>query len=177
MKATLRTLLFICPLFCGFAPAVSVRYNAQALGGDMFRLQYDVGDVTFSRNQELELRFHSSLFRSLSNPSGPAGFDILLIQPDNPLGAPGHFSALALADSPALTPPFSVDVRVFSNYFPGSHKFTINELDDRGVILRTVFEGDAYEAAPEPSTVALTGTALLIACAAPACRRRFRKTG
>jgi hypothetical protein len=174
MTATLRTLLLAIPLCCGIAQAVTVKYHAQELGGDMFRLNYSISGTTFARNQEFELQFQPDVYRQLANPAGPVGFDILLFQPDNPLGAAGRFSALALFDNPALTGGFSLDVRVAVNRWPASHKFSINELDERGVILRTITEGDALFGSPEPSTLFLTGAALALACA---CRRRLKKTG
>lgn len=176
MKSTWWALLLNGWWLCGTAQAVTIEYHVQDLGNDSFRIQYDVEPVAFDENQELEIRFHPALYRNLSNPLVSLGFDVLLFQPDDPPGADGRFSALALVDIPAVSHTFAVDVRMQAGYVPGVQEFAINQLDARGLVLETVVSGHTSVPTPEPSALPLIGAVLLIARASPAWRRRLSHT-
>ena len=46
-------------------------------------------------NNEIDILFDTPLFSQISNGVAPAGFDLLLFQPNNPPQAAGDYSALA----------------------------------------------------------------------------------
>jgi len=142
--------------------------GAGILGLMSFRLTYTVHDLTFLTNQELDIRFDPSVYKGIANGAAPPGFDVLLIQPDNPPGTFGDFSALALVPNPPLG-TFIVDV--FSVARPSGQSFSINQLDEDGTLLNTITSGVTVSAVPEPSTVLLflPGGSFLI------FRYRFKK--
>jgi hypothetical protein len=168
-------LLLSSALGCCVAPAVTLQFTLQELGDDQFRIHYDIAAVEFLTNQELEISFNPAVYRSLTNAVAPPFLDVLLFQPGDPLGAPGRFSALALVDNPLLSDGFSVDVRTFGDLVPGLQTFAINQLDERGVVVSVIAEGQTSAAIPEPASLGLVGAAMIIACASPVCRRRLKK--
>jgi hypothetical protein len=176
----MRRITYLCilaVLFIGVAPAGSITYQVSELGQSLFRLSYTVTDISFSVDQELDIRFDPALYSTLSNGVAPAGFDLLLLQPNNPPGTPGDFSALALTDIPSLTAMFSVDVLMLGPGRPVEQSYWINQLDQQGNLVSTVASGTTVDATtPEPATLPLAGVALLIGGAARVVRRRFLGT-
>lgn len=155
-------------------PAGTIQFESSPIGQNAFRITYSVSDITFLANQELDIRFDPQLYGTMSNGVAPAGFDLLLLQPNNPLGAFGDFSALALTDLPALSGVFSVDVIVLAGR-PGAQPFEIHQLNQQGVIESTVSRGTTV-VVPEPSTFWPVGFSLLIGSVACVVRRRLRNT-
>src|SRR6478672_4816592 len=76
-------------------------------GQSQFRDNYTLLDTALQTNQALDIDFDPALYGTLSNGQGPANFSILLLQPNNPPGAAGLFSALALSTT---QPPISFSV-------------------------------------------------------------------
>jgi hypothetical protein len=174
-------LLFLISCFRVCAPAGTIWSTAVALNSDenIFRVQYHVSGIEFLKNQELEIEFSRSVFRSLSNPVAPAGFDILLFQPDDPFGAPGRLSLLALVNLPSIQDGFFLDVRAVGDIrnlgadreSPDVQRFAINQLDEQGVILSTIQSGDVGAAVPEPATAHTIGAVALAVGVLLFCRR------
>jgi hypothetical protein len=106
-----------------------------------------------------------SRFSSLSNGVADSDFRLALLQPNNPPGAPGAYSALALMDNPSLAGPFSVDVNWLGSGVPGSLPFFIHQFDASGRILETIGSGSLEAAgpveAPEPASWLLGGLGLV----------------
>ena len=176
MRVVLRAVL-LAGVIWGSSSAGTIQYHVVDLGQNSFRLTYSVSDFSFLENQELAVEFDPALYQSLSNGITPAGFDLLLLQPNNPFGAFGIFSALALINDPVLSAIFSVDVVLAGAGRPGEQRFEINQLDDNGVLLSTISSGvtvavDATTT-PEPATLPIAGLALLIGGVLPVVRRRF----
>jgi hypothetical protein len=175
MRIVLRVFL-MAGLICGSVSAGTIQYQVVDLGQNAFRISYSLSDFMFLENQELAIGFDPAIYQSLSNGIAPAGFDLLLLQPNNPPGAFGEFSALALMDHPALAGIFSVDVVLTGNGRPGEQSFAVNQLDENGVILSTVSSGVTVDAAtPEPATLSLAGAALLAGAVLSVVRRRFNR--
>ena len=169
-------------LLTGFTCSVSaaaISYSSQPLGAansdsGTYRLTFDVRGVSFQAGQELDIRFDPSVYRVLSNAAGPSGFDILLIQPNNPLGAFGDFSALALRDFQSTSLRFSLDV--IASAAPSSQLFRINQLDSSGVVVRTLESGfTVVSDAPEPSTAGLISLAIAVGGFVKLARARVRR--
>jgi hypothetical protein len=127
-------------------------------------------------SNQIDIQFDPTMFVQISNGVAPAGFNLLLFQPNNPPQAPGDYSALALVNNPSLAGPFSVDFTfnpATSSGVPCSstpdfcQKFSIKSFDSNGF-----FEGVAEPApelttplvsgVPEPASLSLSGAGLII---------------
>lgn len=179
----LNKLLFVAALLtAGNLHAGSIQYEVSGVGtsptGDpIYRFTYLISGVNFLTDQELEIRFDPALYGALSNATAGAGFDVLLFQPNNPLGTDGIYSALALIDNPSLATPFGVDAIYLGLGTPPSQEFFINQFDSSGNLVRQEEQGTTVLVGeiPEPSTFASVGMLLgLIGCWWTV-RRRFRR--
>jgi hypothetical protein len=149
------------------------------LGSNVYRFEYVVTGHQFLANQELAIEFDPDVYLALSNATGPAEFDILLFQPDDPPGTVGRFSALALVDIAALSGFFSLDVHLDPGmsgmgpsfpWSPGLQLFSISQLDEQGTIISGIAEG-SVSFTPETSTWQLSAIGLLVVFVYPALRR------
>jgi len=118
------------------------------------RYRYFVKDLPLLAYQEVDIVFSPLLYEHISNGTGGPGVDILLFQPNDPLGATGLFTAMALQDHPNLDTPLSVDFTFLGTGRPGSQPFVINQFDATGKFIATVASGETVVAAvgeiPEP---------------------------
>ena len=174
--------ILISSLLAGFlavsVSAATITFQTTDLGSNQFRLTYTVTNFVFSLNQELDIEYEPALYLALSNGVAPTGFDVLLLQPNNPPGTSGDFSSLALVANPG-TGPFRVDATLVGGGQPGPQSFSINQLDANGVITSVVASGktaSAIAAVPEPATLPLAGLALITGSAWLAVRRRLKRT-
>jgi hypothetical protein len=129
------------------------------------RYIYYASDFTFLANQELDIVFSAALYGAISNGTVTPGFDLMLFQPNDPPGAPGHFSALALSDIRGGEGPWSVDFIFVGPDRPGAQAFFINQYDGNGRFITTLESGSTVPAGspsggpvvPEPGTFVMTG--------------------
>ena len=163
------------------APAIEISFLVSDAGDTNLnadhplRYTYFISGLTLLANQELDFRFDPDLYGSLTNGVAGPGFDVLLLQPDNPPGAFGDFSVLALVDhSPLFL--LSVDFTFIGAGTPGAQPFFINEYDQSGKFVGTIESGFTVAAIPEPGSLALGGTGLLVGGFLWALRRRFPGT-
>jgi hypothetical protein len=154
------------------------------VSGFVFRAnQPCLNNPTLECSEALDIQFDQTMFGQLSNGIAPAGFDLLLFQPNNPPQAPGDYSALALVDKPSLLGQFSVDFTFTGQGTPGSQAFTIDQFDSNGGFQGVVLTGETAPLAssvPEPSSVSLIAAGLLASCFLLAFRlalERARKRG
>jgi len=166
--------LLFASVTVGTLSAGTVAWQTMDLGGDNYRITYSITGISFLINQEFDIQFDPTVYQQLSNGVAPAGFDVLLFQPNNPPGTPGDLSAVSLTDYPDLSAGFSVDVLMAGTARPGIQQYSINQLDANGVIVSTVASGVTTAAVPEPATLLMVGLALLIGGALPPIRRRFQ---
>ena len=165
-------------LLAGSLSAATITFQTTDLGSNQVRFTYTVTNFVFTVNQELDIEFNPATYVSLSNGVAPTGFDVLLLQPNNPPGTSGDFSSLALVANPG-TGPFRVDATLVAGHQPGPQNFSINQLDANGVITGVVASGTATPvtaAVPEPATLPLVGLALIAGPASLAVRRRLKRT-
>jgi len=162
--------LFLVPLWtillAGQLTAGSVQYQVAGLGNNVFRYEFFPIGLGLMQFQDFDVQFDAALFSGLSNGVAGSDFRLALLQPGNPLGAPGSYSALALIDNPSLAGPFSVDVNWLGSGAPGSLPFFIHQFDASGRILETIGSGSLEAAgpvgAPEPASWLLGGSGLVI---------------
>jgi hypothetical protein len=152
--------------------AGTIKYEVLPLGGSSYQYTYDLNGFTFQANEQLDIRFNPTLFASLWNASAPAGFDIQLLQPNNPPGDYGDYSALATMNNLSGSGSFTVDVSYFGAGLPGPQPFFINQFDADGFYLATTDAGMTMDAnagittdAPEPSSLCLVSALALFGAA------------
>jgi len=143
-------------------------------GQRQFRNTYLDVDTPLQVNQALEIQFDPILYGNLSNPQAPSNFNVLLIQPNNPPGLAGLYSALALTNTLAPVGPFSVDFIFLGAGTPGSQAFQINQFNAQGGFVSTVASGVTTTVIPEPGGLATAGLALLVCGAWRIKRFHFR---
>jgi hypothetical protein len=139
---------------------------------------YFLDALTVQQDMEVDIRFTPALYGVLSNPVAPAEFDLLLLQPNNPPGAFGDYSLLALVDNPPLSGPFSVDFTFKGPGLPGAQPFFINLIDPVSGDVTRLDSGSTIPsggtAVPEPGTFLWGGAGLLTAVLTRARKRGMR---
>ena len=160
----------LCLVLLGIASSVgsaaTVNFDITSLGGNEYRYSYSFTGFTLAENEEIDIRFNPALFGTLSNGVAPPDFDLLVLQPNNPPGAFGDYSLLALVDDPSMDGSFTIDVVYLGAGTPGAQPYSINQYDATGALTSTTPGGVTVNASaiPEPATSALVGGALLAVC-------------
>jgi hypothetical protein len=145
--------------------AGTIEFQVTNLGPNSYSYTYTVSDLTFGLDQELDIRFDPSLYGTLSNGLAGSDFAVLLLQPNNPPGTFGDYSALALVQNPSLAAPFSVDFTFLGSGKPGAQPFFVNQFDANGNFVSTLASGSTTlqgTSTPEPAGLLLTGPGLLL---------------
>lgn len=153
-------------LTAGSLPAASIRYDVMPIsattgpGESAYRFTYHTTGLQLAAYQELDLRFDAATFVSLFNPVVSLGVDVLLLQPNNPPGAPGDLSLLALSDFPNLA-TFTLDV-IVSSPPPPTQTYFLNEYDPVTMqFIGTISSGSASNSnVPEPSSFVVVATGM-----------------
>jgi hypothetical protein len=179
-RATSLLLLFVL-LVVGCCHAGTIQYLVTNLGAGtppLDRYTYYLTDVTLLANQEVDIVFSAASYGTLSNGVTGSGLDLVLLQPGNPLGAPGHFSAMAETNIGLVQGSWSVDFVSTGTGQPGSQSYFINQYDANGRFLSTLDSGSTQNisAAPEPGTFLLLGLAVLGCGVGWVVRRRNART-
>jgi hypothetical protein len=162
--------------------AMTIKFSTAAVGttggGEtIFRFSYDLSGVSLLLNQELDVRFDPAVYSSLLNPVAPAAlFDLLVLQPNNPPGAFGDYSLLALVNNPSTAGPFSVDATLVAGQaLPSSQPFFINQIDSNGGFVSLIYNGLATNPVPEPGTLLMAGAGFIGVLLLRAAQKRPRQ--
>lgn len=149
--------------------AASITFDVDVVGttgtGEtLYRYTYSFASLTLGEDTEVDIRFSPTVYGMLLNPVAPLGFDVLVLQPNNPPGTFGDYSALAMVDNPPLDGPFTVDFTLLGSAVPGSQQFFINQIADDGTVTR-LDSGftTPIGAVPEPATFVLVAAGVLAA--------------
>jgi hypothetical protein len=116
-------------------------------------------------SDELDIQFDPTMFGQLLNGVAGTGFDLLLLQPNNPPQAPGDYSALAIIDHPSLGGPFRVDFTLTGPLGSGSQPYSILQFDSSGNFEGSVLTGITVPlntAVPEPASFWFCCVGLLV---------------
>jgi len=151
--------------------AGTIPFDVSNQGGNVYRYQFFPSGFDLLKFQEIDIRFDPSLFGGLINGVADSDFHLSLLQPNNPIGAFGDYSALALVDHPSLAGPFSVDVTWLGTGSPGELPFLIHQFDTSGqLIVGTIAAGTV--GSPEPAGWLLSGAAVALGGLLRGIRRR-----
>ena len=153
-------------------PEISPHGARTASHYQLLRYTYEISGLNLGVGQALDIEFDPLQFDNLHRGVAGAGFDLVLLAPDNPPGTAGIFSLLALIDNPPLDGPFGVDFEYIGTGQPGPQRFFVNQYDDSGIIVATLASGVTVSTVPEPQTFALGGTGLMMVYMAVRRRRR-----
>ena len=66
------------------------------LGPNNYQYTYFINGFNLQANQEIYIPFDPTVYLSLSNGVATSDFSLVVLLPNNPAGAPGVYSALAL---------------------------------------------------------------------------------
>lgn len=181
MRKVFRSAFFVA-FFGASLSAATINFLPDVVGATgggetIYRFTYDLSDVQLLLNQELDFRFDPAIYSSLLNPVAPAGlFDVLVLQPNNPPGAFGDYSLLAMVNNPSTAGPFSVDATLVAGQpLPDTQPFFINQLDSNGAFLSRIDSGLAVNVIPEPGTLSMAAAGLIGALLIRAAKRRSRQ--
>jgi hypothetical protein len=143
--------------------AGTIQYQVGTIGIDSYHYNFILGGMRIDANQQLEIRFDPNIYLGLGNGTAGSDFNLTLLQPNNPKGTFGDYTATAFVNNASLAGPFGVDVQIASGSIPGSQAFVINQLDAGGKFVSTIQSGSttpAENAVPEPASGFLAGAAL-----------------
>lgn len=129
-------------------------------GQDRWSVSYQLSGSSFLFNQGFTILFDPLLYANLSAPLAPipTGWDVLSIQPDVGLSAPGYLDGLAQINNPLLTQPFGVEFRWLGSGNPGAQAFQtysqVGQFQITGVG-QTQARIGSQPIVPEPGTITL----------------------
>ena len=140
-------------------------------GQDLWQGSYRLSLGTFATNEGFTIYFDPLAYANLSAPLPPTplGWDVLSIQPDPILSAPGFLDGLALVNNPTLTQPFSVNFVWHGTGQPGTQNFETYTLN--GGFRITGTGQTVVSMVPEVGNGFGTGFALVAVAAFSALRR------
>ena len=154
-------LLVVAGAFHSSVAASTIQVQVNTLGPRTFRYTYHLSGFALQVNQELDIHFDPLLYGTLSNGVASSDFDLILLQPNNPPGFPGDYSALALVNNPSMAGPFSVDFVYLGLGQPSAPQaYSINQFSENHNFLGIVASG--VIGVPEPASVWLVGLGVLL---------------
>ena len=144
--------------------AGTIVLQVTSLGSNIFRYQFSPSGFDLLKNQELDIRFDPLQFQGLFNGVADSDFRLTLLQPNNPIGAFGDYSTLALTDDPPFQGPFRVDAIALSANPPQNLPYVVRQFDSTGQLITGSLGGGVAAAvgAPEPAGLILAGAGLAI---------------
>lgn len=169
LLAALATLAFSSA--ASAAPVLN--YQLSSLGSGQWRYAYTLqGEAPAAGFDGLTVYFDASQYSLVGNVSAPSGWDVLTVQPDQPLQGSGLVDLLHLAGAlaGAIAPvQFSVDFDYIGAGTPGSQRFELYNLSPFAVVQSGQTQPGKVA---EPATGALAALALLLGASLSRARRR-----
>jgi hypothetical protein len=163
-----RLMFVLAPIWGVFSSSplrgATILAQVTGLGSNQFEYQFTLQGFDLLKNQEIDIRFNPAAFASLFNGDAGSGFQLILLQPNNPVGAFGDYSIMATVDHPSLSGPFTVDVTALQATPPSNLPYIVHQFDSSGQrILSAIGSGEVAPSAtaPEPGGFWLAGATLL----------------
>lgn len=157
-----------------------ITYEVANLGGTSWRYDYQLANDSLSLPvDEFALYFDVSLYRDLRDAAGPAGWDLLVAQPDPALPDDGFLDALALLQplAPGATlGVFSITFDFLGAGAPGAQSFQFLDSSTFQLLDAGVTQLRTPATVPEPSSLVLLLVAL-VAMGASALRTKVLALG
>jgi hypothetical protein len=152
---------------CVSMSAGTVESHVTPLGGASYEYNFILSGFAFQPHEELDVRFDPATFIALSNGVGPSGYNVVVLQPNNPPGVAGDYTALALIANPSTAGSFSVQAVYSGPGKPGSLPFFLEQFNSDDVFVSTVSAGfttpvTATSDVPEPATLTLVSASLIL---------------
>ena len=175
-------LLLISTVFSVNLSATMIAYQI-SLNGTTGSYVYQISGFDFRANapcvnpinpgatgcsDELDIDSDPNVFSAISNGVAPSDYDLLLFEPNDPPGAVGDYSALAIVDHATLAGLFGVSFTLTGSGTPGPQDWSISQFDNNGIYEGTLVTGTTVPInsnIPEPSSVTLGGIGLVIGLA------------
>lgn len=140
----------------------SIRYEARDLadvnvGEDLWEYSYFFSGFNFQAGQGFSLYFDPRFYSRLQNarPSLSVDWNMIAVQPDVVLQAPGFLDGLALVSQPSTGVPFQVTFVWLGQGAPGGQPFDIHDAS-----FATLISGASV--VPEPGSLLLGGLGGLV---------------
>lgn len=149
------------------ATAATIGYDVRVVGSlspggnPIHRFTYTFNGFNLEPFEEIEIRFSPLDFLSIFNPTGgDVDISVVTYQVNNPPGAAGTFSLVALTDSASLAQPFTVDAVILGDV-PATLPFALNRLEPGTfAFVEQLSTGTAHHL-PEPATFGCVALALV----------------
>lgn len=167
----LLQLLVGCVGIVACVRGTTISYESTPVGlnssGDMlYQYTYTVSGLTLQANQELDIYYSASVYATLSDAVAPSSLQPLVLQPNNPPGAPGDFSLYSSTDDSVVTGPLSIDYTLLSDAVAGPQTYEIYQYSADGTNPVPISLGTTVPATvvttPEPASGYLAGFTLLL---------------
>lgn len=125
-------------------------------GSDLWQYDYTLSGITFQANEGFSVFFDSAVYRNLQSfpPAVSADWNVLSVQPDVLLSAPGFYDALAVHNLPSPSSGHRITFVWMGQGMPGTQPFTVYNTD-----FSTRSFGQTMPV-PEPRTVWLIAAGL-----------------
>lgn len=142
-------------------------------GPNLFTYTYTISGIDLLANQDIDIQFDQTIYATLSNGVADSDFNLVLLQPNNPPGSAGDYSALALVDHPSLAGPFSVEVSFLNGVVnpPASQPYLLEQFSNG--TYQSTFGNGSISIVPEPSSASLV---LIGGAVAGLCFLRLRSS-
>ena len=151
MRVALLVLLGVC--LAGAVSAGTILTTDTFVSGNTYHEVFTFQGFTLSMGMLIEIHYPASQYGSLSNGVAQPSSDwsLVLLQPNNPLGADGIYSMQANVNNPSFAGPFSVDFTFLGGGQPnGVHPFFVLNSDFS-------VNSSGFTGVPEPATFSMAG--------------------
>jgi hypothetical protein len=160
-----------------FAPWVrgqgSLRYTVTDLpdgaSGDLWEYSYYFSGFDFQASQGFSIYFDYPFYQDLQNvrPSSSTDWNMIAVQRDVLLQAPGYLDGLALVNAPVFQGPFQVAFVWLGVGVPGAQNFDIYDSN-----FQPIFSGTTMVPEPQGFLLAVVGGLMLFGFRAVRLRKR-----